>query len=43
VYFDGHGSFHGLLVLAVYAVLGAGVALIASRLRTHGAAATTAG
>jgi hypothetical protein len=29
VYFNGHGSAHALIVLAVNAVLGAGVALIA--------------
>jgi hypothetical protein len=43
VYFNGHGSAHALIVLAVYAVLGAGVALIAYRLRTRAGAATTAG
>jgi len=43
VYFDGHGSTHALVVLALYALLGAGVALIAYRLRTHAAAATAAG
>ena len=43
VYFKGHGSSRALIVLAVYAVLGAGVALIAYRLRTHVAAATPAG
>jgi hypothetical protein len=37
VYFNGHGSSHALIVLAIYAVLGAGVALIAYRLRTQGA------
>jgi hypothetical protein len=30
VYFNGHGSSHALIVLAVYAVLGAAVAMIAS-------------
>jgi hypothetical protein len=40
VYFNAHGSVHALIVLAVYALLGAGVALIAYRLRTHAAAAT---
>jgi len=43
VYFNGHGSTHALIVLATYAVLGAGVAMIAYRLRTHAAAATPAG
>jgi uncharacterized phage infection (PIP) family protein YhgE len=33
VYFHGHGSSHAIIVLAVYAVLGAGVAMIAYRLR----------
>jgi hypothetical protein len=42
VYFNGHGSAHALIVLAVYAVLGAGVAMIAYKLRTHAGAATTA-
>jgi hypothetical protein len=40
VYFSGHGSSHALIVLAVYAVLGAAVAMIAYRLRTHAGAAT---
>ena len=40
VYFDGHGSFRALIVLSVYAVLGAGVAMIAYRLRARGGAAT---
>ena len=35
VYFDGHGSSQALIVLAVYAVLGAGVAMIAHRLRAR--------
>lgn len=35
VYFNGHGSFQALIVLAVYAVLGAGVAMIAHRLRAR--------
>jgi hypothetical protein len=43
VYFNGHGSAHDLIVLGIYAVLGAGVALIAFRLRTHRSAATAAG
>ena len=43
VYFNGHGSGHALVTLAVYAVLGAGVALTAYRLRTRAGAATTAG
>jgi hypothetical protein len=40
VYFNGHGSSHALIVLAVYAVLGGGVAMIAYKLHTRfGAAA----
>jgi hypothetical protein len=39
VYFNGHGSSHGLFVLAVYAVLGGAVATIAYRLRARGATA----
>jgi hypothetical protein len=42
VYFNGHGSSHALIVLAIYAVLGAAVALIAYRLRTRAGAATVA-
>jgi hypothetical protein len=42
VYFDGHGSAHALIVLAVYAVLGAGVAMIADRLRARATSATVA-
>ena len=42
VYFDGHGSTHALIVLAVYAVLGAAVAMIAYRLRARAGAATVA-
>ena len=42
VYFNGHGSSHALIVLAVYAVLGAAVAMIAYRLRARAAAATVA-
>jgi hypothetical protein len=42
VYFNGHGSSHALIVLAVYAVLGAGVAMLAYRLRTRAGAATVA-
>lgn len=42
VYFHGHGSSHGLIVLALYAVLGAAVAMIAYRLRTRSGAATVA-
>jgi hypothetical protein len=42
VYFNGHGSSQALIVLAVYAVLGAAVAMIAYRLRTHAGAATMA-
>jgi hypothetical protein len=38
-----HPSSHALIVLVVYAVLGAGVALIAYRLRTHTAAVPAAG
>jgi len=40
VYFNGHGSSHALIVLAVYAVLGGAVAMTARRLRTRPAAAT---
>jgi hypothetical protein len=40
VYFDGHGSSHELIVLAIYAVLGGAVAMIAYRLRARGGAAT---
>ena len=43
VYFNGHGSSHALIVLAVYAVLGGALAMIARRLRTRAAAATAAG
>jgi hypothetical protein len=42
VYFNGHGSFDALIVLAVYAVLGAAGALIAYKLRTRAGAATVA-
>lgn len=42
VYFDGHGNSHALIVLAVYAVLGAAVAMIAYRLRARPGAATVA-
>jgi hypothetical protein len=42
VYFNGHGSSHALVVLALYAVLGAAVAMIAYGLRTRGGAATEA-
>jgi hypothetical protein len=42
VYFYGHGSSHALIVLAVYAVLGAAAAMIAYRLRTPAGAATVA-
>jgi hypothetical protein len=38
VYFNGHGSSHALIVLAVYAVLGGAVAMTARRLRTRPAA-----
>jgi hypothetical protein len=37
VYFNGHGSSHALIVLALYAVLGGAVAMIARRLRTRAA------
>jgi uncharacterized phage infection (PIP) family protein YhgE len=40
VYFNGHGTSRGLIVLALYAVLGAAVALIAYRLRARPEAAT---
>jgi len=43
VYFNGHGSAHALIVLAVYAVLGGAVAMITRGLRTRAAAATAAG
>jgi uncharacterized phage infection (PIP) family protein YhgE len=43
VYFNGHGSSHALIVLAVYAVLGAGVAMFAYRRRVRAGAATVAG
>jgi hypothetical protein len=42
VYFNGHGSSHALVVLAVYAVLGATVAMIAYRLRARREAAAVA-
>jgi hypothetical protein len=42
VYFNGHGSLHALIVLALYAVLGAALAMIAYRLRAPGRAATAA-
>jgi uncharacterized phage infection (PIP) family protein YhgE len=42
VYFHGHGSSHELIVLAVYAVLGASVAMIAYRLRTRPGASAVA-
>jgi uncharacterized phage infection (PIP) family protein YhgE len=42
VYFNGHGSSHALIVLAIYAVLGAAGALIAYKLRTRAGAATVA-
>jgi uncharacterized phage infection (PIP) family protein YhgE len=42
VYFNGHGASHALIVLAVYAVLGAGVAMAADRLRARHEAAATA-
>ena len=42
VYFNGRGSFHALIVLAVYAALGGAVAMIARRLRTRPAPATPA-
>jgi hypothetical protein len=41
VYFHGHGSSHALIVLALYAVLGGAVAMIARRLRTRAPAATS--
>ena len=40
VYFHGHGSSHELIVLAVYVVLGAAVAMVANRLRGRAGAAT---
>jgi hypothetical protein len=43
VYFNGHGSIHAVIVLAVYAVLGAGVAMIAYKLRARSEAATVPG
>ena len=42
LYFNGLGSSHALIVLGLYAVLGAAVALIAYRLRTRAAAAAVA-
>jgi hypothetical protein len=42
VYFHGHGCTHALIVLSLYAVLGAGVAMIAYRLRGRPGAATAA-
>jgi hypothetical protein len=42
VYFNGHGSSHALIVLAVYAVLGFGVAMTADRLRARPRAAAMA-
>jgi hypothetical protein len=42
VYFNGHGSAHALIVLAVYAAVGASVALIAYKLRIRAGAAATA-
>jgi hypothetical protein len=43
VYFNGHGASPGLIVLTVYAVLGAGVAITADRLRArHRGPATAA-
>jgi hypothetical protein len=43
VYFHGHGSSHELIVLAVYAVLGAAAAMIAYRLRTRAGASAAVG
>jgi hypothetical protein len=42
VYFNGHGASHALIVLAFYAVLGAGVAMTADRLRARHRAAAMA-
>jgi hypothetical protein len=42
VYFHGYGSSHELIVLAIYTVLGAAVALIAYRVRASTGAATVA-
>jgi hypothetical protein len=42
VYFNGHGSSRALIVPAVYAVLGAGVAMIAYRLRARAGPAAVA-
>jgi hypothetical protein len=42
VYFNGHGNSQALIVLALYAVLGAAVAMIAYGLRTRAAAAMPA-
>jgi hypothetical protein len=42
VYFNGHGSAHALIVLALYALLGAAVAMFAYRLRTRRETATGA-
>jgi hypothetical protein len=42
VYFKGHGASHALIVLTVYALLGAGVAMTADKLRTRHRAAAMA-
>jgi hypothetical protein len=42
VYFNGHGASHALMVLAVCAVLGAGVATTTDGLRARHRAAATA-
>jgi hypothetical protein len=35
VYFHGHGSSHALITLALYAIIGAGVALSVYSIRTR--------
>jgi hypothetical protein len=43
VYFHGHGTTHALLVLSIYAILGAAGAIAASRLRAPASPATAPG
>jgi hypothetical protein len=42
VYFNGHGSSHAIIVLAVYAILGAAAAMIAYKLRARAGAPSAA-
>jgi hypothetical protein len=35
VYFDGHGSLHSMIVLALWAIVGLAVATAVYRLRVH--------